>query len=469
LDKENKPIRYVALQTDITDKKRVEERISYLAHYDDLTNLPKRAFFLEKIDHELHKTSVSGKKLALLFLDLDNFKLINDTLGHDSGDELLKIVARHLRSSVRETDIVSRLGGDEFTIALLDIESREEIEAIARKILSITNKSVHLGRKEITISSSIGISVYPDDAEDIDSLLKYSDIAMYRAKTEGKNKSMYFTEELMSENLDRHTLENEIRQAIQHNEFELFYQPQVLADGGEICAVEALIRWNHPDKGLIAPYVFIPILEDSGLILDVGKWVLMEACTQLVALKEQGFNLRMSVNISANQLRDDHLLELIKQIINFRPIEPHELELEITETSLLQNIDRTITLLNALSEAGVGLSLDDFGTGYSSLSYLKKLPIKTLKIDRSFIKDIPSDQHDMAIATTIIAMARNLDLRVVAEGVETEEQLNFLQEKGCDTLQGYYFSKPVNASDLRQVLCDNRDLCAKRAKIRAAK
>jgi len=469
LDKANKPIRYIALQTDITDKKRVEERVSYLAHYDDLTNLPKRAFFLEKIDNELQKISKPGKKLALMFLDLDNFKLINDTLGHDSGDELLKIVASHLRSSVRESDIVSRLGGDEFTIALLDIESKEEIEAIARKILSITNKSVLLARKEITISSSIGISVYPDDASDLDSLLKYSDIAMYRAKTEGKNKFVFFTEELMSENLDRHTLENELRHAVQRKEFELYYQPQIVKESGEICAVEALIRWNHPEKGLIPPHVFIPVLEDSGLIMDVGKWVLVEACTQLVTLKEQGFNLRMSVNISANQLRDDHLPELIKQIIDFRPIEPHELELEITETSLLQNIDRTITLLNALSKLGVGLSLDDFGTGYSSLSYLKKLPIGTLKIDRSFVKDIPNDQHDMAIATTIIAMARTLDLQVVAEGVETEEQLNFLQENGCDILQGYYFSKPVNACDLRQVLDSNRDFCTNKANIRAAK
>jgi len=469
MNKENNPVRYVALQTDITEKKLAEERIFHLAHYDDLTGLPNRAFFLDKINYKLQKVSESRKKMAVLFLDLDNFKLINDTMGHDSGDELLKIVARHLRSSVRESDIVSRLGGDEFTIALPNIESKEEIEVVAEKILSITNDTVLLGHKEITISSSIGVSVFPDDAKDVESLLKYADIAMYRAKSDGKNKVEFFTDELMSENLERHTLENELRQAIQNNEFELYYQPQVITESGEIRAVEALIRWNHPVKGLIPPFTFIPVLEDSGLITEVGKWVLTEACTQLVALKELGFNLRMSVNISANQLRDDHLLEYIPQILNFRSIEPKELELEITETSLLQNTDRTITLLNALSGIGVGLSLDDFGTGYSSLSYLKKLPIDTLKIDRSFVRDIPNDQHDTAIVTTIIAMARTLDLKVVAEGVETEEQLNFLQENGCDILQGYYFSKPVNAEDLKQALYENRDFYNQKTNIRIAR
>ena len=469
MGKENTPIRYVTLQTDITEKKFAEDRVFRLAHYDALTNLPNRAFFREKIEAELVKVAKSENKLATLFLDLDNFKLINDTMGHDSGDELLKIVASHLRSSVRETDIVSRLGGDEFTIALFNIETKDEIEAVAEKILSITNNSVLLGHKEITISSSIGISIFPDDAHNIDTLLKYADLAMYRAKNDGKNKLTFFTEELISENLQRHTLENELRQAIQNKEFELYYQPQVTTETGAICAVESLIRWNHPEKGLIPPSVFIPVLEDSGLIIDVGKWVLTEACTHLAALKEQGFNLRMSVNISANQLRDDHLLDFIQQILKFRTIEPQELELEITETSLLQNTDRTITLLNALSDIGVRLSLDDFGTGYSSLSYLKKLPIRTLKIDRSFVKDIPNDQHDMAIASTVIAMARTLDLQVVAEGVETELQLDFLRENGCAILQGYYFSKPVDTEDLQQVLKTNLDLYNENQNIRIAK
>jgi len=457
IDKEEKPVRYVALLTDITERKINEDRIFNLAHYDELTKLPNRAFFLESLNKSLVQSAESNKKQAVIFLDLDNFKLINDTMGHASGDDLLKIVADHLKACVRDIDTVSRLGGDEFTVLLTSIESPLEIEAIVERIMSITKRSVVLGQKEIVVSTSVGISVFPDDAQDVDSLLKNADIAMYQAKADGKNNYKYFSEELKQQNMERHSIEIELRRAIQEQQFELYYQPQVIANTGEICAVEALIRWNHPEKGLVTPDNFIPVLEDSGLITEVGQWVLQSACEQLATLKQLGFELRMAVNVSAYQVRDGHLVELINQLLAETQIQPKELELELTESSFLQNTNSSIAILSALSDIGVSLSLDDFGTGYSSLSYLKKLPINTLKIDRSFVSDLPHDQHDMAIATTILAMAKNLDLKVVAEGVETAEQSDFLNENGCDFLQGYYISKPISAEALQLFLQDYRD------------
>jgi len=459
LDKANKPIRYVALLNDITDRKNNEARVHHLAHYDGLTQLPNRAFFLDRLNSSLDNARRTNNKLAVLFLDLDNFKMINDTMGHASGDELLKIVATHLRSSVREADTVSRLGGDEFTILLDNIQYPDDIDNVIQRIMSITQKTATIGKSEITISTSIGISVFPNDADDVDSLLKNADIAMYQAKADGKNAYQYFSEELKLTIMDRHCIEKELRCALQEQQFELYYQPQVVTETGEICALEALIRWNHPEKGLIPPDSFIPILEDTGLIIDVGKWVLLTAHDQLVELKKLGFNLRMAANISAQQLRDFHLVEYINELLKRKQVEPEELELELTESSILQNKHSSIAVLAALSDLGIGLSLDDFGTGYSSLSYLKKLPINILKIDRSFISDLPHDQHDMAIATTILAMAKNLDLKVVAEGVETAEQSLFLNDNGCDYLQGFFFSKPVKAEELQQLLAENRAHC----------
>lgn len=469
IDKKNNPIRYVALLTDITERKQNEERIFNLAHYDGLTKLPNRAYFLDNLEQSLSRAVRSNEKLAVLFLDLDNFKIINDTMGHASGDELLKLVGNHLRSSVRELDTVSRLGGDEFTIILRDVQSNREIETVVERIMSLSKTSVTLGQKDIMISTSIGISVFPDDANDTDTLLKNADVAMYQAKADGKNNYKFFSEELRKKNLERHSIENELRQAIKNNEFELYYQPQVTAESGEIRAVEALIRWNHPEKGLIPPDSFIPILEDSGLIIEVGKWVLMKACAQLVEWKNIGFNVRMAVNVSAHQVRDTHLVDLVSQLLQFHPIEPKELELELTESSFLENTCCSIAVLTALSELGVSLSLDDFGTGYSSLSHLKKLPINTLKIDRSFISDLPHDEHDLAIATTIIAMAKNLNLQVVAEGVETAEQANFLDQSGCEYLQGFYFSKPLACDDMQRVMYENRAMVADNAVVRIAK
>jgi len=460
IDKMNNPIRYVALLTDITERKQNEERIYNLAHYDGLTKLPNRAFFLEELEKSMAETIQSNGKLAVLFLDLDNFKMINDTMGHASGDELLTIVGDHLRSSVPQSDTVSRLGGDEFTITLRNIQSISDIETIIDRIMLITKKSISLGQKDIAVSTSIGVSVYPDDASDRSTLLKNADIAMYKAKSDGKNTYRFFSKELIMENTERHSIENELRLAIKNQEFELYYQPQVIAESGEISAVEALIRWNHPEKGLIPPDDFIPILEDSGLITEVGKWVVFKACAQLVEWQRTGFNIRVAINVSAHQVRDMYLVDLLKQLLAVHPIKPSSLELELTESCFLHNTDCSISVFTALSDLGIKLSLDDFGTGYSSLNHLKQLPIDALKIDRSFIKDLPDDEHDLTIATTIIAMARNMNLKVVAEGVETAEQFSFLNDCGCDYLQGYYISKPLPAEALQSVLQENRAMCA---------
>lgn len=456
IDKNGAPIRHIALLTDTTARKQNEERIFNLAHYDNLTGLPNRVFFTQQLEHHLANNANTNTKTALLFVDLDNFKLINDTLGHVIGDTLLKKVANHLVSSVGDNVLVSRLGGDEFIIALFDVEATDTIVDITDSVLSITNYPIKLEKHETVVSASVGISVYPDDANDIDSLIKNSDMAMYEAKSSGKNQYQFFTEALRIKSIKRHTLENDLRRAIKLDQFEIYYQPQVESATGKICSVEALIRWNHPDKGLISPVDFIPVLEETGLIVTVGDWVLKQACTQLVAWKELGFKLRMAVNISAHQIGDNHLQETVEQILRFRAIEAHELELELTETSLLKNSEYSITLLNALSDIGVGLSLDDFGTGYSSLSYLKKLPINKLKIDRSFVWELPNDKHDMEIVTTIIAMAKSLGLQIVAEGVETAEQYAILQEQECDYLQGYYIGKPMPAGDMLAMLHDNR-------------
>lgn len=343
IDKSGAPIRYIALLADTTSRKQDEQRIFKLAHYDNLTELPNRSYFRQKLEHHLSKGSSNGKKTALLFVDLDNFKSINDTLGHAVGDTLLRKVADHLVSSVRNNGVVSRLGGDEFTIALYDIESYAEIVEISDALLSITNRPISLDKHESVISASIGISVYPDDAKDIDTLIKNADMAMYAAKSSGKNQYQFFTQELEHINLKRHTLESDLRRAIQLEQFEIYYQPQVESATGSICSVEALIRWNHPENGLVPPCDFIPVLEETGLIVTVGDWVIKQACTQLAAWKEMGFSLRMAVNVSAHQIGDNHLLELVEQTLRFRSIEAHELDLELTETSLLKNSEYSMT------------------------------------------------------------------------------------------------------------------------------
>ena len=447
---------YISSFSDISEKKKVEDRIFYLAHYDALTTLPNRAFFLESVEKARVQRVGTKAKIAVLFVDLDNFKMVNDTMGHARGDALLRDVAEKLLSCVRETDIVARLGGDEFIIALLDIPSLNKVEDISRRIVDLTRQSLNFDDKEIVVSSSIGISVLPDHASSIEALINNADTAMYQAKTKGKSKYLFFNESMTIASSERFDIENDLRLALLNQQFELYYQPQVIAESGEIFAVEALMRWKHPVHGFIPPDKFIPELERNGLIIEVGKWVLQQAASQLNEWKKSGYSIRMAVNISSRQLEDGHLPGYIRKLLVAESIEPHELELELTESCLMKNPVYAISLLNELNDIGIYLALDDFGTGYSSLSYLKKVPIQTLKIDKSFVRDILTDQNDRAIATTIIAMAKSLELKVIAEGVETEEQLKFLQQSRCDYIQGYYFSKPVSAGELELVLTENR-------------
>ncbi|MDX8378551.1 MAG: EAL domain-containing protein [Gallionella sp.] len=439
---------YINSFIDITEKKLSEDHVYHLAHYDALTDLPNRSLFIDRLRQLIKHAKRANTKLAVLFLDLDNFKMVNDTLGHACGDMLLQEVAQHLKAAIRETDVVARLGGDEFTITLKDIDSSQAAADIAEKIIAVTVSPVCLAGKQVMVSTSLGISIYPDDGLEAETLLKNADIAMYRAKSEGKNNYQFFTEEMNREIIERHELEFDLRNAIDQRQFVLHYQPQIELASGKLIGVEALIRWRHPEQGMVAPTKFIPVAEASGLIIDMGKWVLEEACRQQLAWKEAGVDIRIAVNVSARQLHNNDLYDFFKSLLLVYKVAPKKLEIELTETSLMDDPEVTINQLKAFSELGIFLALDDFGTGYSSLSYLKRFPIDTLKIDQSFVRDLPDDQHDAVIATTIISMARSLGFRVLAEGVETAEQLAFMHEHGCDDVQGFYFSKPVTANQI---------------------
>ena len=449
---------YINSFSDISERKKTEDRIFYLAHYDALTDLPNRAFFLERVEKAIAKVSDERGKIAILFLDLDNFKMVNDTLGHARGDLLLKSVAEKLLSCVRESDIVARLGGDEFVIALVDVQSVHSVENLSQRILDLTRETFNHEGKNIFVSSSIGISMLPDDASDIELLIKNADTAMYGAKSNGKSMYQFFHETMNNAASTRHDIGNDLRLAINNHQFSLHYQPQVFANTGEVYAVEALLRWDHPVHGSILPDTFIHELEDSGLIIEVGKWVLQEALSQLAVWKNSGFSIRMAVNISSAQLEHDHLPTFIQELLVSESVKPHELELELTESCLMENLDYSISILQKLSDIGVSLALDNFGTGYSSLSCLKRVPIDTLKIDQSFVQDISKDKNDNAILTTVIAMGESLGLQVVGKGVETAEQYAFLLQRDCDYIQGNYVGEPVSADKLESLLRDSRQL-----------
>lgn len=443
---------------DITEQKRTQERLTYLAHYDELTGLPNRTLFNENLRQILGESQRRQRLAAVMFLDLDRFKTINDTLGHETGDTLLKAVAERLRQCVRRGDVIARLGGDEFTIALADIAQSDDVALVARKILESFAYPFHIGGRDLFVTTSIGVSLYPQDHEEVDGLLKSADAAMYRAKDLGRNNYQFFTKELNAQASKRLALETHLRRALERNEFLLHYQPQVDLGTGEIVGMEALIRWQNRELGLVSPADFIPLAEETGLIVPIGEWVLRTACTQNKAWQDAGLPaLRISVNLSARQFRDKTLIETVTQALDRTGLAPEYLELELTE-SLLQNVDTAEVVLKELHGLGVHLSVDDFGTGYSSLNYLKRFPIDNLKIDRSFIRDVISNADDAAITDAIITMAHTLGIYVVAEGVETREQLAFLHQHRCDLIQGYYFSKPLAAEAFVELLNSGRKL-----------
>ena len=431
---------------DITERKRFEERLSFLAQYDVLTGLPNRALFYDRLRQAVSRAKREQTMVGLMFLDLDRFKQINDTLGHAAGDRVLKVVAERLKSFLREIDTIARLGGDEFTVIIEGVSEPAQLSGIAEKIGKALAEPVDLDGRAMSVSASVGITLYPRDGEDVDQLIKNADIAMYHAKHRGGRQQYQFYDHGMAPLAAEHLeLEAKLKRAIEKEEFLLHYQPVVDVASGRITGMEALIRWQSP-QGLVLPANFIPLAEESGLILDIGRWVLRAACAQARKWQREGLpSLRLAVNLSPLQLRQENLLASVAEILRESGLAPQHLELEITENTLMDRSRNTVAMLTRLEHLGVRISIDDFGTGYSSLAYLKQFPVHSLKIDRSFVRDITTDSNDAAIVSAIIAMAKSLELGVIAEGVETRQQLDYLRVAGCDGYQGYYFSVPLPA------------------------
>ena len=447
-------INYVATLTDITVSKSAADEILQLAFYDPLTQLPNRRLFIDRLEKSLIASTRSGKIGAIMFLDLDNFKNLNDSLGHFMGDLLLQQVADRLKMSVREEDTVARFGGDEFVVMLEDLSNQLHIAAalaktIAEKILAKLSQPYLLGTHKYSTSSSIGLVLFWNQNESAEELLKYSDIAMYEAKKAGRNTLCFFDPQMQANIKAYLTLENELRTALEKKQFQLHYQIQV-DNKHQLLGAEVLIRWLHPERGLVYPSDFMQMVEDTNLIIPIGHWVLETACKQLKAWAQDKFTkqLTLSVNVSAKQYRQANFVSLVESTIQHHGINPKRLKLELTESTLVENIEKLVTSMNELGKIGVQLSLDDFGTGYSSLQYLKRLPLYQLKIDQSFVRDIEIDNNDKEIVRTIISMANAMNLNVIAEGVETKEQLALLEGYGCLTYQGYLFGKPIPIEQL---------------------
>ncbi len=444
---------FVGIFSDITSRKKAENRLTQLAHYDSLTGLPNRTLFMEKLNWSIDLANREQRQVVLFFLDLDRFKIVNDTMGHQVGDQLLVNVANRLRHCVRKVDIVSRLAGDEFTIVITNIDHIEDIAIVAQKVLDAFNTPISLSGHDFFVTTSIGITTYPDDGLDIDKLLKNADTAMYHAKSMGKNNYQFYSEAMNQKVHDEMELENNLRKALENEEFFLHYQPQIEVSSNKIVGAEVLVRWKHPKLGFISPAKFIPYAERSDLILPIGYWVLETACEQYVKWQQQGIPpFILSVNYSGVQLKKPGQVELVASILAKTGMNPENLKLELTESVVMEDAENIINTLHKFKKMGISFSIDDFGTGYSSLSYLKRFPIDTLKIDKSFVDDIATDADDEAISSTIIAMAHNLRLSVVAEGVETKEQLNILQAKGCDQVQGYYFCHPLHHDEFKDFM-----------------
>lgn len=459
--KDGELIGSVVAFNDITQRKLAEEELHQLAYYDNLTGLPNRQLFNDRLHQAIGDAKRRHRQVALMLLDLDRFKVVNDTMGHEAGDILLQEISARLKRSVRVNDTVARLGGDEFALIFTDVEESRYIGQCAQKVLAQFDTPIIIGGREVFSGASIGIALYPSDTIDADELLKFADSAMYHAKELGRNNYQFYSHKMTASANERLQMETDLRHAIEHNEFLLHYQPLVDSRSGRPTGVEALIRWNDPSGKLIPPLSFIPLAEDTGLIVPIGKWVLETACVQLRQWHDAGHPaLTMSVNVATRQFRDVTFVDTVRQAIQESGIPPQSLELEITESILLESSDDTLNTLNKLKQLGVTLAIDDFGTGYSSLSYLKRFPIDRVKIDRSFVRDLAAESDDLAIVRAIIALAQAMRLSVIAEGVETEAQLALLQSEKCHAYQGYLFSKPMDAESIYQKFlppqCDQR-------------
>jgi len=447
---------FISTGKDISERMRTQERLHYMAHHDALTKLPNRTLFLDRLHQAMARAHWHNRLIAVIFMDLDQFKEINDNFGHDCGDQLLIQLTQRLSSSLRSGDTIARFGGDEFSILLDDIASEQDVSVLAKKILDTLATPFKIHGHELLVTASIGVSIFPSDGSDSETLLRNADVAMYRAKHLGRNNYQFYSNEMSARAFERLSLENSLRHALKRQEFFLLYQPQVDSRSGDIISVEALLRWQHPELGVVSPNDFVPLLEETGLIVSVGDWALKTACKQAVQWHQSGFeSLRMCVNLSSRQFNNPDFIQSFHRIIRDTEIKPELLELELTESMLMRNASKTISALNTLSHHGIQIAIDDFGTGYSSLNYLRRFPISTLKIDRSFVRDVIEDADDAAIASAIIVMAQSLNLNVVAEGVETKEQLNFLSERQCYEIQGNYFSAAIPASEIATLLSTN--------------
>ncbi|MDP4090033.1 MAG: EAL domain-containing protein, partial [Bacillota bacterium] len=452
-DNKGSIIKMAGSHTNITDKKLAEEKINHLAYFDSVTDLANRTLFEQRLGKCITNANASRDIFGLIYLDLDNFKTVNDTLGHAFGDFLLKNVADLLKKHVSRKDTVARLSGDEFAIVMPKLNTLEKINMMAEKIKDEFQNPFILGEQEVYVTVSMGISIYPTDGEDQQSLLKNADTAMYCAKEKGKNSYEFYLHEMNIKVMEKLKLQTDLRRAIKNNEFVVYYQPQVCMETSEIVGFEALVRWIHPVYGLVSPLKFIPEAEEMGLITDIGEFVLRTACRQSKQWQELGYPPKcMAVNLSARQFQQKNLFKVVEDVLAETQLDTEYLELEITESICLNDLNFTIGLLKKFNDMGVTIALDDFGTGYSSLNYLKKLPIQSLKIDKSFVDNITSDEKELAIARAITSLAHTMHLSIVAEGVETEEQFSVLKELNCDKAQGYLFSRPLPAEEIERLL-----------------
>lgn len=449
LKDENNTINYfVSTGKDISDQVETQKKMNHLATHDVLTGLPNRIMLEDRLTHACHQARRSNKKVAVLFFDLDRFKEVNDSLGHAIGDQFLNKIAQKISDNIRSDDTLSRFGGDEFVLVMESIENIDVVEIVAKKILKLIAEPIFIDNYEILSSASIGITIFPDDSNNKDDLLKNADVAMYRAKGEGGSRFEYFTRDMSEAAYRRMEMQNMLSHALENDEFVIYYQPKIHLLTGAVSGMESLIRWQHPQRGLVMPDEFISLQEESGMIVNTGKWVMENACRFNRKLREMGYSpMRVSINLSAKQFSDPDLIPFIKMLCEKNDRTSDFMEFEITESLLIKNFDTVISTLKEIHALGIHISIDDFGTGYSSLGYLKRLPIDSLKIDRSFISDLPEDKDDSAIIDAIIALANSLGIKTVAEGVENLEQIQLLQEKGCNDVQGYFISKPLCEDD----------------------